>query len=113
MKVIYKNYLEPNTNIINNQQAFLKNQINVKTVDKKVTSSNILNGNDMHMSFDNEKQLSNSINNKLNNLDNQTNLFIKNTIEVEFFKFKQFVHEEIQGLHIELIRQFEIQQVII
>ena len=121
MKVKHSNYLGPlnttsnnNTNINVNQPPFLKNQNNVKTFDKKekVNSLNSFGVNDMIMSIDNEKQINNSINNKMNILENQTNLYIKNTIEVEFIKLKQFVHEEIQGLHIELIRQFEIQQVL-
>lgn len=63
------------------------------------------------MTYENENQLNNSISNKLNVIENQTNQLIKSTIETEFFKLKQFIHEEVQGLHIELIRQFEIQQV--
>jgi len=97
------------SNNINIQQNFLKNQI--QSSEKRLNSINTFGAiNDMPMSVENDKQLNNSINNKLNNLESQTNMFIKNTIEVEFFKLKQFIHEEVHGLHIELIRQFEIQQ---
>jgi hypothetical protein len=37
--------------------------------------------------------------------------YIKTVVESEMFKMKSFIHEEINSLHVDLIRQFEIQNV--
>lgn len=44
------------------------------------------------------------------NIDPQTQEFVKNCIENETEKLKEFVHENINSLHLELIRQFEFNQ---
>jgi hypothetical protein len=44
-------------------------------------------------------------------LDTKTQNLIKNVIESEMMKLKYYVHEEISSLHIDLIRQFELQHV--
>lgn len=46
-------------------------------------------------------------------LDNKTQDFIKSCIETEMFKMKQYIHDEVNALHVDLIRQFEIQHVYI
>ncbi len=43
--------------------------------------------------------------------ENKIKNIVKNTTEEEMMKMKQFIHEEISGLHFDLIRQFEIQNV--
>lgn len=45
-------------------------------------------------------------------LDTKTQDYIKTLIETEMFKLKQFIHEEVNSLHVDLIRQFEIQHVL-
>jgi len=44
-----------------------------------------------------------------NNKENEIDINIKNYIDEQAEKIKEFVHEEINNLHVDLIRQFEIQ----
>jgi hypothetical protein len=45
------------------------------------------------------------------NLDGKVQNFIQNCVETEMFKLRGFIHEEINSLHVDLVRQFEIQHV--
>jgi WD40 repeat protein len=45
------------------------------------------------------------------NLDGKVQNFIQNCIETEMFKLRGFIHDEINSLHVDLVRQFEIQHV--
>ena len=45
------------------------------------------------------------------NLDSKVQNFVQNCVETEMFKLRGFIHEEINSLHVDLIRQFEIQHV--
>lgn len=44
-------------------------------------------------------------------IDQNTQKYIKACVENEYTKIKGFIHEELSTLHLDLIRQFEIQQV--
>jgi len=68
-----------------------------------------------------QTKITNSITNNTKNanintnddLEIKTQNFIQTCIETEMDKMKQFIHEEINSLHVDLIRQFEIQHVIL
>ena len=47
--------------------------------------------------------------NIINEKENEIDKDIKNYIDEQAEKIKEFVHEEINNLHVDLIRQFEIQ----
>ena len=44
-----------------------------------------------------------------NNENNNIDINIKNYIDEQAEKIKEFIHDEINNLHVDLIRQFEIQ----
>ena len=78
-----------------------------------------LNNNDKYDKYNlgnnNNKITTESLNNKVTNIELKSSEFIKSLIETEFSKVKTHIqhciHEEVQSLHVDLIRQFEIQQV--
>ena len=76
--------------------------VEIEKVRPKVTPLNLrhieerVDNNEINLNFDD---------NKIQNL-------IKNSVETEMFKMKQFIHDEINSLHVDLIRQFEIQHVL-
>lgn len=74
---------------------------NLENKKKKIEEINKhrnINGKDF---FDEEK------------FENKIKRIIKSTTDEEIMKMKQFIHEEICGLHFDLIKQFEIQNVMI
>lgn len=97
--------LKPSSNIINdNNSMAVDEQYEIKkAMDKKTYS--ILNNSNSNVSP--YKQLQEGIG---DNLDPDVKKYIKTCIENETNQLKQFIHEEINTLHVDLIRQFEIQQ---
>jgi len=105
----YKDYASSQK--LNNQsQSNLSQQGNFNTFNNINPDFMQLDANNASLSQINETK-NDIINTKLQNIDNKSKDFIKSMLESEFFKVKQFVHDEIQSLHVDLIRQFEIQQV--
>ena len=87
-----------------------------KLKEKDINNSNISNNikNNIPISnnnsFYNNKGIYNNYNN-INNIGDNTKIDkdIKNYIDEQAEKIKEFIHEEINNLHVDLIRQFEIQ----
>ena len=115
-----------NNNIINtsiqniNQKKENIIQIDEQNEIKKALENKIISSlNSKKNQIDRNK---NPINNNINNNNNNYNIFqnqelnpsiqnyIDNRIEDEINKLKIFIHEEINTLHVDLIKQFEIQQ---
>lgn len=72
---------------------------------------NLKNNIPINKGYYNNYNLNNSnINNSNNNINNDDiDKNIKNYIDKQAEKIKEFIHEEISNLHVDLIRQFEIQ----
>jgi len=92
----------PNPQNLNRDRTSLDLEREQKQI-KKVDTSNIITN----------KVKTPNFNNSIANHDseNQTPINVKSLIETEMSKMKQFIHEEINSLHIDLIRQFQIQHV--
>ena len=96
-------------------------KIKEKEKDKEKDKDNILNNSNNNISTKNNIPINN--NNYYNNLnksgyknnftvnekDDNIDKNIKNYIDEQAEKIKEFVHDEINNLHVDLIRQFEIQ----
>jgi hypothetical protein len=85
---------------LNNNESF-----NMKGLDGKVPERVSMVETDINFTKTKRKNESSM------DLDTRTENFIKSTIQTEMFKLKQYIHDEISSLHIDLIRQFEIQHV--
>jgi protein NEDD1 len=92
----------PNSQIINRDRTSFDSEGEQKQI-KKIDNSNIISNKVKTLNFNNT--------NAKDDLENQTQIFIKSLIDTEMRKMKQFIHEEINSLHIDLIRQFQIQHV--
>ena len=93
----------------------------IKEKEKEKNKDNILNNSNNNISTKNNIPINN--NNYYNNLnksgyknnftvnekDDNIDKNIKNYIDEQAEKIKEFVHDEINNLHVDLIRQFEIQ----
>ena len=93
----------------------------IKEKEKEKDKDNILNNNNNNISTKNNIPINNNsyynnlnksgyknnftVNEKDDNIDKN----IKNYIDEQAEKIKEFVHDEINNLHVDLIRQFEIQ----
>jgi WD40 repeat protein len=89
-----------------NRQLATNNSINESTTNAKsfVGNKDLAN---MDIEFTKTKRK----NEPSSELDNKVEQFIKTTIQTEMFKLKQYIHDEISSLHVDIIRQFEIQHV--
>ena len=112
----FRNSLKNNDKKINNN---IKQNENIKYKEDKINEKNEL------LNLFKKKEYLNNKNNKLNNKEdedyfNEDNIdldmkkFIKKTIKEnikeESNKIKNYIHEEITSLHVDIIKQFEIQQ---
>ena len=77
-------------------------EFSIKKKNQEIIKENYINENNIN---------SNNINNLEEKLENKIQNIVKTSIDSEMLKMKQYIHEEINGLHIDLIRQFEIQNV--
>ena len=109
------NFVE-NVSFGNNLLSNKKNEIfNLKGKNSFANTDKFTSENERNDKSSYEKTKQFSVPNKsipnlnLDQLDNKTETFIKNCIEAEIFKLKQYIHEEINSLHVDLIRQFQIQ----
>ena len=114
-------YQNTNSNIMQQSKYINKDFSTSKFNDNSMRGNdNFTLNNNKYDGFDpnqyDNKITTDSIKNKVTNIELKSNDYIKFHIETEFSKMrtyvKQCVHEEIQSLHVDLIRQFEIQQVI-
>ena len=86
---------------------------------KEKDNTNINNNipaNNSNINYYNENNINNNKNNfgyknnlNLNEKENEIDKNIKNYIDEQAEKIKEFIHDEINNLHVDLIRQFEIQ----
>lgn len=96
---------------IENKQKITVTPLNLKQTDNIVmqdlqdvdVQESYSRGGQMYMQ---QKQQAQTI-----NLDVKVQNFIQNCVETEMFKLRGFIHEEINSLHVDLVRQFEIQHV--
>ena len=96
--VVYKKIKDKDINLNNN------NSINAKN---NIYSNNNINSNDYNEQVINKSGYSKNLNS--NYKENDIDKNIKNYIDEQAEKIKEFVHDEINNLHVDLIRQFEIQ----
>ena len=98
--VVYKKLKDKDINLNNNNN----NSINTKNNNY---SNNNLNNNEYDEQINNKFGLTKNLNTiyKENDIDKN----IKNYIDEQAEKIKEFIHDEINNLHVDLIRQFEIQ----
>ena len=110
-----------NKNYENKFKDVVYKKIKEKEKDKEKDKDNILNNSNNNISTKNNIPINN--NNYYNNLnksgyknnftvnekDDNIDKNIKNYIDEQAEKIKEFVHDEINNLHVDLIRQFEIQ----
>ena len=98
--VVYKKIKDKDININNNNN----NSINTKNNNY---SNNNLNNNEYDEQINNKFGLTKNLNS--NYKENDIDKNIKNYIDEQAEKIKEFIHDEINNLHVDLIRQFEIQ----
>ena len=98
--VVYKKIKDKDININNNNN----NSINTKNNNY---SNNNLNNNEYDEQINNKFGLIKNLNS--NYKENDIDKNIKNYIDEQAEKIKEFIHDEINNLHVDLIRQFEIQ----
>lgn len=53
----------------------------------------------------------NIIANKVNSNTNQIKTVIENVIKEEFKQMREFIHEELKHIHLDMIRQFQLQEI--
>ena len=98
--VVYKKIKDKDINLNNNNN----NSINTKNNNY---SNNNLNNNEYDEQINNKFGLTKNLNS--NYKENDIDKNIKNYIDEQAEKIKEFIHDEINNLHVDLIRQFEIQ----
>ena len=98
--VVYKKIKDKDINLNNNNN----NSINTKNNNY---SNNNLNNNEYDDQINNKFGLTKNLNS--NYKENDIDKNIKNYIDEQAEKIKEFIHDEINNLHVDLIRQFEIQ----
>ena len=98
--VVYKKIKDKDINLNNNNN----NSINTKNNNY---SNNNINNNDYDEQINNKFGLTKNLNS--NYKENDIDKNIKNYIDEQAEKIKEFIHDEINNLHVDLIRQFEIQ----
>ena len=98
--VVYKKLKDKDINLNNNNN----NSINTKNNNY---SNNNLNNNEYDEQINNKFGLTKNLNS--NYKENDIDKNIKNYIDEQAEKIKEFIHDEINNLHVDLIRQFEIQ----
>ena len=98
--VVYKKIKDKDINLNNNNN----NSINIKNNNY---SNNNINNNDYDEQINNKFGLTKNLNS--NYKENDIDKNIKNYIDEQAEKIKEFIHDEINNLHVDLIRQFEIQ----
>ena len=98
--VVYKKIKDKDINLNNNNN----NSINTKNNNY---SNNNLNNNEYDEQINNKFGLTKKLNS--NYKENDIDKNIKNYIDEQAEKIKEFIHDEINNLHVDLIRQFEIQ----
>ena len=98
--VVYKKIKDKDINLNNNNN----NSINTKNNNY---SNNNLNNNEYDEQINNKFELTKNLNS--NYKENDIDKNIKNYIDEQAEKIKEFIHDEINNLHVDLIRQFEIQ----
>ena len=87
----------------------LKNNI---PISKGYYNYNNYNLNNSNSNSNSNININNNLNNNFNKDNNNNNAIdknIKDYIDEQAEKIKEFIHEEISNLHVDLIRQFEIQ----
>ena len=119
------NFTHLNNNIINtNIQNINQKKENTIQIDEQNEIQNALENKIIsslntkkNQLFINKNPIDNNINNNNNynifqnqNLNPSIQNYIDNKIEDEVNKLKMFIHDEINTLHVDLIKQFEIQQ---
>ena len=98
--VVYKKIKDKDINLNNN------NNNNINTKNNNYSNNNI-NNNDYDEQINNKFGLTKNLNS--NYKENDIDKNIKNYIDEQAEKIKEFIHDEINNLHVDLIRQFEIQ----
>lgn len=98
--VVYKKIKDKDINLNNNNN----NSINTKNNNY---SNNNINNNEYDEQINNKFGLTKNLNS--NYKENDIDKNIKNYIDEQAEKIKEFIHDEINNLHVDLIRQFEIQ----
>ena len=98
--VVYKKIKDKDINLNKNNN----NSINTKNNNY---SNNNLNNNEYDEQINNKFGLTKNLNS--NYKENDIDKNIKNYIDEQAEKIKEFIHDEINNLHVDLIRQFEIQ----
>ena len=99
--VVYKKVKEKDNNLNNSN-----NSINPKKNLNNLATNNS-NNNDYNENSINNFGYKNNLNG--NDKENEIDKNIKNYIDEQAEKIKEFIHDEINNLHVDLIRQFEIQ----
>ena len=94
--VVYKKIKEKDNNNLSN------NNININ-IPTNNSNTNYYNESNNNNNFGYKKNLN------LNEKENEIDKNIKNYIDEQAEKIKEFIHDEINNLHVDLIRQFEIQ----
>jgi len=97
----------------NRKNIFKQNNSFTQLDDQNIKKNNSLyiNTNEKESNKKNNNNIFNTSNNyiDLNNNDEKLDKNIKNYIDEQNEKIKEFVHDEINNLHMDLIKQFEIQ----
>jgi protein NEDD1 len=95
----------------NNNLAINSDHNMINNINNNLQNSQRKGNLQIDVEQDNKGPSNFSNNNNLNVQNDKTSNYIKTIIESEMFKMKSFIHEEINSLHVDLIRQFEIQNV--
>ena len=98
--VVYKKIKDKDINLNNN------NNNSIITKNNNYSNKN-LNNNEYDEQINNKFGLTKNLNS--NYKENDIDKNIKNYIDEQAEKIKEFIHDEINNLHVDLIRQFEIQ----
>ena len=99
-----KNYSNKFKDVVYKKIKDKDSNLNISNNSNNLKNNNPINNNYYNINNSSYKQNLNS-NEKENDIDKN----IKNYIDEQAEKIKEFVHEEINNLHVDLIRQFDIQ----